>query len=51
METINFQEEMFSQLRIKDVFEQSKSFAYAYMDSVKDRDVFPRDEAITNLSM
>ncbi|HET8685266.1 MAG TPA: hypothetical protein VFM18_01230, partial [Methanosarcina sp.] len=51
METINFQEEMFSQLRIKDVFEQAKSFAYAYMDSVRDRNVFPRDEAITNLSI
>jgi len=51
MKINTLQEEMFSQLRIKDVFEQAKSFAYAYMDSVKDRHVFPKDDVITNLSM
>src|SRR5512136_1121142 len=51
MKTNTLQEEMFSQLRIKDVFERAKSFAYAYMDGVKDRNVFPKDEAINNLSV
>ena len=51
MQTINIQEEMFSQLRVKDVFEQAKSFAYAYMDGVRDRNVFPKDAAIKNLSV
>jgi len=50
MKRNNLQEEMFSQLRVKDLFEQAKSFAYDYMDGINDRTVFPKDEAIKNLS-
>ncbi len=50
MKRNNLQEEMFSQLRVKDLFEQAKSFAYEYMDDINDRNVFPKDEAIKNLS-
>jgi glutamate/tyrosine decarboxylase-like PLP-dependent enzyme len=50
MKRNNLQEEMFSQLRVKNLFEQAKSFAYDYMDGIKDRNVFPKDEAIKNLS-
>jgi glutamate/tyrosine decarboxylase-like PLP-dependent enzyme len=51
MKTQSLQEEMFSQIRGKELFEQTKSYAYAYMDSVYDRNVFPTDEAIKALSV
>lgn len=51
MKINTLQEEMFSQIRAKDIFEQAKSFAYEYMDGVNDRKVFPKDEAIKNLSV
>jgi glutamate/tyrosine decarboxylase-like PLP-dependent enzyme len=51
MNSDNLQQEMFSQIRVKDLFERAKSFAYDYMDGIKDRRVFPRDEAIKNLAI
>ncbi|MBI5034539.1 MAG: aspartate aminotransferase family protein [Chloroflexi bacterium] len=45
------QEKMFAQLRDKELFEHAKSYAYAYMDSVRDRSVFPTDQAIQALSI
>jgi glutamate/tyrosine decarboxylase-like PLP-dependent enzyme len=50
MEKTTLQQEMFSHTLNKDLFEQAKSFAYDYMDGVKDRNVFPRSEAIKNLT-
>lgn len=46
----NLQKEMYSQIQDKELFEQAKSYAYSYMDSVYDRNVFPTDEAIKTLS-
>jgi glutamate/tyrosine decarboxylase-like PLP-dependent enzyme len=45
------QEEMYSQIQDRELFEQAKSYAYAYMDGVYDRNVFPTDEAIKALSV
>lgn len=47
----NLQQEMFAQIRVKDIFERAKSFAYDYMDGIKDRRVFPKDDAIKNLAI
>jgi glutamate/tyrosine decarboxylase-like PLP-dependent enzyme len=46
----DLQEEMYTQIRGRELFEQAKSYAYAYMDSVYDRNVFPTDDAIKTLS-
>ena len=51
MKMNELQKQMFSQLLVKDLFDQAKSFAYDYLDGVKDRSVFPKDEAIKNLAM
>jgi glutamate/tyrosine decarboxylase-like PLP-dependent enzyme len=45
------QEEMFAQIYGKELFEQVKSYAYTYMDSVCDHNVFPTDEAIKALNI
>ena len=51
MKKTSLQEEMFSQIHGRELFEQAKSYAYAYMDGVYDRNVFPTDEAIKTLSV
>lgn len=45
------QEEMYSQIFSKEPIEQAKSYAYAYMDGVHERNVFPSDEAVKNLAV
>jgi glutamate/tyrosine decarboxylase-like PLP-dependent enzyme len=47
----NLQEEMFSQLQAREIFEQAKSHAFAYMDSVRERNVYPTDQALMNLAI
>ena len=47
----NLQEEMFSQLRAREIFEQVKSHAYSYMEGVRERNVYPTDQAIKNLGI
>jgi glutamate/tyrosine decarboxylase-like PLP-dependent enzyme len=47
----NIQQEMFSQIQVKGLFERARIFAYDYLDGIKDRNVFPRDEAIKNLAI
>ena len=42
---------MFSQIRGRELFEQAKSHAFAYMDDAFDRNVFPSDQAINNLGI
>lgn len=49
MKNPTLQEEMFSQVHSRGLYEQAKSYAYAYMDGVYDRNVFPTDEAIKAL--
>ncbi len=47
----NLQEEMFHQIQSKELFEQAKSQAFAYMNGVHDRNVYPTDQAIKNLAV
>jgi len=48
---VNIREQMRSQIAGKELFEQAKSFAYAYMDEVNDRNVFPNQQAIHGLGI
>jgi glutamate/tyrosine decarboxylase-like PLP-dependent enzyme len=47
----NLQEEMFSQIQSRELFEQAKSHAFDYMDSILDRNVYPTDQALKNLAI
>jgi glutamate/tyrosine decarboxylase-like PLP-dependent enzyme len=47
----DLQEEMFSQVRGRSLFEQAKEYAFAYMDSVYERSVVPTDEAAKALNI
>jgi glutamate/tyrosine decarboxylase-like PLP-dependent enzyme len=47
----DLQKEMYSQMQDKELFEQAKEYAFAYIDSAYDRKVFPTAEAIKNLSV
>jgi glutamate/tyrosine decarboxylase-like PLP-dependent enzyme len=47
----DLQEEMFSQLQTREIFEQAKSHAFAYMNGVRERNVYPTDQAIQNLGV
>ena len=51
MQKMDLQEDMYRQIQGREFFEQAKSYAYAYLDSVYDRNVFPTDEAIRNLEI
>jgi hypothetical protein len=46
----SIRETMFAQVADKILFEQGKSYAYAYMDKVNRRPVFPDDEAMDKLA-
>jgi glutamate/tyrosine decarboxylase-like PLP-dependent enzyme len=46
----SIRETMFAQIADKLLFEQAKSYAYAYMDDANRRRVFPGDEAIEKLA-
>ena len=41
---------MFQEMRDKQIFEQAKQYAYDYADKALGRDVYPTDEAISNLN-
>ena len=45
----DLQEEMAAPIQSRQLFEQAKAYAYAYMEDVGDRAVFPTDEAVENL--
>jgi glutamate/tyrosine decarboxylase-like PLP-dependent enzyme len=45
------QNEMFARLRDKRLFDQARSSAYAYMDAIAARSVFPPDAALQGLSV
>ena len=47
----DLQEEMFSQIQLKELFEQAKAHAFEYMDGVFNRNVFPTDQAIKSLAV
>ena len=45
------QDAMFSQVKARQLFEQAKGYAYAYMDGVYEREVFPTDDSIRALAV
>jgi glutamate/tyrosine decarboxylase-like PLP-dependent enzyme len=45
------QKEMYTQIKGRELFDQAKSYAYAYMDGVYDRNVFPTDVAMKTLGV
>ena len=47
--TKNLRDKMFQEMENKEVFEQVQNYAFDYADQVKDRNVFPTDEALRNL--
>jgi glutamate/tyrosine decarboxylase-like PLP-dependent enzyme len=47
----DLQEEMFLQIRSKELFDQAKSHAFDYMNGVRERNVYPTDQAIKNLAV
>ena len=44
------QDAMFHDLKNRDIFKQSQQYAFEYLESVFDRNVYPTEEAINNLS-
>jgi len=46
---IEFQQGMTALAGRRDIFEQAKSYAFQYMDSIFERNVYPTDEALENL--
>ncbi len=48
---VNLNEIIHSQIKSKALFEQGKSYAYDYMDSINQRSVYPLDTALENLSV
>jgi glutamate/tyrosine decarboxylase-like PLP-dependent enzyme len=44
------QEKMFLELRNKDLFKQSQKYSFDYLDTVFNRNVYPSEEALDNLS-
>jgi glutamate/tyrosine decarboxylase-like PLP-dependent enzyme len=47
----NLQDEMQSQLDSHELFDQAKEYAFAYLNEMNDRNVFPTDMAINDLSL
>ena len=43
------QEQMFLDMKRKEIFKQAQSFAFNYAENAGERNVFPADEAINNL--
>jgi len=46
----NIQEQMFQELKDKTVFNKAQNYAYEYINNIFDRNVFPTEEALSNLS-
>ncbi|WP_298496623.1 aminotransferase class V-fold PLP-dependent enzyme [uncultured Algibacter sp.] len=44
------QDTMFQDIRNKNIFEQSQQYAFQYLESIFDRNVYPTEEAINDLS-
>ncbi len=50
MKKINIQNEMFLEIRDKELFKQAQQYSFDYLENVFDRNVYPTEEAINNLS-
>ena len=45
----NLREKMLQELEIKAIFEQAQDYAFDYVDKIRERNVFPTDDAIADL--
>lgn len=46
----NLQDSMFGEIDNKEVFEKAKTYGYEFLDNVFDRNVYPTDKALKNLT-
>lgn len=46
----NLQNKMFSEIADKAIFKQTQQYAFEYLDNIFERNVYPSDEALSNLS-
>ncbi|WP_405605871.1 pyridoxal phosphate-dependent decarboxylase family protein [Polaribacter sp. Asnod1-A03] len=47
----NIQNKMFLEIRNKEIFNQAQQYSFEYLESVFDRNVYPTEEAVKNLSI
>lgn len=45
------QEKMFLEIRNKEIFNQAQQYSFEYLESIFDRNVYPTEEALNNLSI
>jgi hypothetical protein len=45
------QNKMFLEIRDKTIFNQAQQYSFEYLESVFDRNVYPTEEAVKNLSI
>ncbi len=48
---LSLQDEMYLQIQSRELFERSKSYAYAYLNNVFNRNVFPSEDAVNSLNI
>ncbi len=46
----NIQSKMFKEIKDKDIFKQAQQYSFEYLESIFDRNVYPTEEALRNLS-
>jgi len=51
MTSLTLQDKMFSELREKKIFDLARSYAYNYVDQIRQMDVFPAAEKLADLSI
>ena len=51
MKKNTIQEKMFQELKEKKVFEKAQNYAFEYLENVFERNVYPTENAIENLSV
>ena len=51
MNYLSLQEEMFKEIIHKEMFEKAVNYAYNYMDKIPNRNVYPTEKAIIELSI
>jgi len=49
--TGDLREKMLQEMELKEIFEQVQTYALAYVDNVRERNVFPTDDAIADLGV
>jgi len=46
----NIQNKMFQEIRDKEIFKQAQQYSFEYLENVFNRNVYPTEEALNNLS-